>query len=349
MRNQYYDKRNNYCGYSLDGKIYKLVDSVLFKHECIGTIDHDGHVYNSFGYIGYVHPNGDVYKHEEYGTILRSPDGKIQGNIIVKNRESIGYFEGNDIEEAGAALLLGMFDYSTKMVNTLQNAGQNNTNSSTNTSSASSGSGNQPSTASDKALVFLGMIELGCVIALFLLLRKLGSGDFEYYVSKGLEISTKWFLVAIAAGVTVFIVSMKNESGTAIAISEAIIAACAYHFMCLLTQPGLVGNAFSRLISSSKWIGLVIPFFLFLPMLIDTIFLSIGSANNRKLRNSYIKMNKVFLYFSAGIITIILSIEAANEGDLWSGFWMMFFVGVFMLIWAFIFAKLEKLILPSRV
>ena len=315
MRNQYYDKRNNYCGYSLDGKIYKLVDSVLFKHECIGTIDHDGHVYNSFGYIGYVHPNGDVYKHEEYGTILRSPDGKIQGNIIVKNRESIGYFEGNDIEEAGAALLLGMFDYSTKMVNTLQNAGQNNTNSSTNTSSASSGSGNQPSTASDTALVFLGMIELGCVIALFLLLRKLGSGDFEYYVSKGLEISTKWFLVAIAAGVTVFIVSMKNESGTAIAISEAIIAACAYHFMCLLTQPGL----------------------------------AIGSANNRKLRNSYIKMNKVFLYFSAGIITIILSIEAANEGDLWSGFWMMFFVGVFMLIWAFIFAKLEKLILPSRV
>ena len=84
-------------------------------------------------------------------------------------------------------------------------------------------------------------------------------------------------------------------------------------------------------------------------MLIDTIFLAIGSANNSKLRNSYIKMNKVFLYFSAGIITIILSIEAANEGDLWSGFWMMFFVGVFMLIWAFIFAKLEKLILPSRV
>lgn len=207
---------------------------------------------------------------------------------------------------------------------------------------------NPPWTGEDILFMALVFLIMGCLIGAFILMRSIGSANFEYHVFNILTILTKWFIVAIAVGVTVFLVSIKNSAGTVIAIIEAILAACAYHVMCLMPLPGLIGNRLESFFETAPpWVGLFMPMILLLPSIVDTIFLAIGSANNLELRQGYIKMNKVFFYIAVSIITIVLLIEGAAEESILNGIALMIEIGILFSISAFICAKIEKVILQG--
>ena len=207
-------------------------------------------------------------------------------------------------------------------------------------------SNNPPLTLGDILKGLLSLVVIIGIIQVFILIKREGYAFLQEHFVTTIRLLTKWYVIALIVGMTVFIVSLKSSSGIGTAVVEAVLAAGLYHVMSLIPQPGPISEFYEMLLSG--WTILIFPLLLYVPLIMDTVFLAVGSSKNPILRSNYIIMNRVFLFISAGFFWIWTILESSSEESGWNFFWSTFFYTAIFVIFTVICFLIERKILGGQ-
>lgn len=175
---------------------------------------------------------------------------------------------------------------------------------------------------------------------------------FQSQLSSVFFMLTRFGVLALLVALTIFVVSMRSSAGVAKSLTEAAMGGLAYQLYYVTLSPYLPDALDEALMSLVHLEPLGVFLFLFAvlsPLVLDAVFLSLGSIGDPRLRESYRAMNNALFLLNAVPFSAFMVLNVVgNLTDPLNAGIMVFFVTVLMWIICSICSGIQNLFLRER-